>query len=160
MPDDHRAGGFARGTRYITLSRLPPLTALRAFVVAARHLSFARAAEELHVTAAAVGQQIRQLESHLGRALFERSARLLRLTPAGEALLPGLGEAFERMVEALALLAASGTDGPLNVSVTPSFAAKWLVPRLNRFNAVHPEIDLRISATNALVDLAGGTFGP
>jgi len=155
MPDDHRSAILPpRGARYATLSRLPPLTSLRAFAVAAKHLSFARAAAELHVTAAAVGQQIRQLEAHLGCALFERNNRALRLTAPGHALLPGLSEGFERIVEALALLATDEAGGPLTVSVTPSFAAKWLVPRLEKFNAAHPGIDVRLSATMALVDFA------
>jgi LysR family transcriptional regulator, glycine cleavage system transcriptional activator len=136
------------------LSRLPPLTALRAFVVAARHLSFARAAEELHVTPAAVGQQIRQLEAHLGCSLFDRNGRGLRLSDAGSALLPGLSEGFERIVEALAQMSSRAAARPLTVSVTPSFAAKWLVPRLEKFNAAFPGIDLRISASMALVDFA------
>jgi LysR family transcriptional regulator, glycine cleavage system transcriptional activator len=136
----------------LTLSRLPPLTALRAFVVAAKHLSFARAAEELHVTPAAIGQQIRQLEAHLGCALFERNGRYLRLTDQGDAVLPGLADGFERLVDALTRLPASESSGPLTVSVTPSFAAKWLVPRLEKFNAAFPGIDVRLSASIALVD--------
>ncbi|HEV8026237.1 MAG TPA: transcriptional regulator GcvA [Stellaceae bacterium] len=136
------------------LSRLPPLTALRAFVVAARHLSFARAAEELRVTPAAVGQQIRQLEAHLGCSLFDRNSRGLRLSEAGSALLPGLSEGFERILEAVAQMSSRATARPLTVSVTPSFAAKWLVPRLEKFNAAFPGIDVRISASMALVDFA------
>lgn len=137
-----------------TLSRLPPLTALRAFVVAARHLSFARAAEELHVTPAAIGQHIRQLEAHLGCALFERNGRSLSLTDEGNTLLPGLTDGFERIIAAIAHLSTSATSGPLTVSVTPSFASKWLVPRLEKFNTAHPEIDVRLSASMALVDFA------
>jgi LysR family transcriptional regulator, glycine cleavage system transcriptional activator len=159
MPDDQRVAVVpVRGARFATLSRLPPLNSLRTFAVAAKHLSFARAAAELHVTAAAVGQQVRQLEAYLGCALFERHARALRLTAPGLALLPGLSEGFERIVEALALLATNEADGPLTVSVTPSFAAKWLVPRLENFNAAHPGIDVRLSATMALVDFAAEDF--
>ena len=137
-----------------TLSRLPPLTALRAFVVAAKYASFVRAAEELHVTPAAIGQQIRQLEAHLGCTLFERNGRNLRLTDDGGAVLPGLSEGFERIIEALARLAASEFAGLLTVSVTPSFAAKWLVPRLEKFNAAYPGIDVRLAASMALVDFS------
>lgn len=137
-----------------TLSRLPPLTALRAFVAAARHLSFVRAAEELHVTPAAIGQQIRQLEAHLGRSLFERNGRSLNLTEHGVALLPGLADGFERIIEAIAQLSSTQSSGPLTVSVTPSFAAKWLVPRLEKFNAAFPGIDVRLAASMALVDFS------
>jgi LysR family transcriptional regulator, glycine cleavage system transcriptional activator len=137
-----------------TLSRLPPLTSLRAFVAAARHLSFVRAAEELHVTPAAIGQQVRQLEAHLDCALFERHGRSLHLTDAGHALLPGLTDGFERLIGAIAHLASSRSGGLLTVSVTPSFAAKWLVPRLEKFNAAHPDIDLRLAASMTLVDFA------
>ncbi len=137
-----------------TLSRLPPLTSLRAFVAAARHLSFVRAAEELHVTPAAIGQQVRQLEAHLDCALFERQGRSLRLTDAGHALLPGLTDGFERLIGAIAHLASARSGGLLTVSVTPSFAAKWLVPRLEKFNAAHPDIDVRLAASIALVDFA------
>lgn len=143
-----------RPARSPTLARLPPLTALRAFVVAAKYSSFARAAEELHVTPAAIGQQIRQLEAHLGCALFERNGRTLRLTDDGSAVLPGLSEGFERIIEALTRLAADESSGLLTVSVTPSFAAKWLVPRLEKFNAAHPGIDVRLAASMALVDFS------
>ena len=108
-----------RAARSPSLARLPPLTALRAFVVAAKYSSFVRAAEELHVTPAAIGQQIRQLEAHLGCSLFERNGRALRLTDDGNAVLPGLSEGFERIIEALARLAAAESSGLLTVSVTP-----------------------------------------
>lgn len=134
------------------LSRLPPLTALRSFVVAARHGSFVRAAEELHVTSAAVGQQIRQLEAHLGCALFRRTGKALDLTDEGATLLPGLAEAFDAMVRSVSSLSAADRLAPLLVSVTPSFGTKWLVPRLAGFNALHPDIDVRIGASMALVD--------
>jgi LysR family glycine cleavage system transcriptional activator len=135
-----------------TLSRLPPLTALRSFVVAARHLSFARAADELHVTPAAVGHQVRQLEAFLGRPLFRRIARQLELTDEGHALIPGLTAAFEGMVDAVARLGSADLLAPLAISATPSFAGKWLVPRLSAFRAAHPDIELRIAASMALVD--------
>ncbi|HEX2892147.1 transcriptional regulator GcvA [Vineibacter terrae] len=136
----------------ISLSRLPPLNALRAFVVAAKHMSFSRAAGELHVTPAAISQQIKQLEDQLGCELFRRSNRNLVLTDEGQACLPGLAEAFERIVHALEQIDAAGQAGPITVSVAPSFAAKWLVPRLDNFRTVHPEIDVRISASMHLVD--------
>lgn len=143
-----------RQARAPTLARLPPLTALRTFVVAAKYSSFVRAAEELHVTPAAIGQQIRQLEAHLGCPLFERNGRSLRLTDDGSAVLPGLSEGFERIIEAVARLASAERGGLLTVSVTPSFAAKWLVPRLEKFNAAFPGIDVRLAASMALVDFA------
>jgi LysR family glycine cleavage system transcriptional activator len=136
------------------LGRLPPLNALRAFAAAARHLSFARAAEELFVTPAAVSQQVKLLEDHLGRPLFRRTHRALLLTDDGQALLPGLLEAFARMDESLAALEALDEGGILTVSMAPSFAAKWLVPRLERFQTLHPDIDVRVTASMALVSFA------
>lgn len=136
-----------------SLSRLP-LTALRAFVVAARHLSFSRAAAELHVTPAAVSQQIRQLEEMLARPLFRREGKQLLLTDAAQACLPGLTEGFERLVEALGVLQDAGERRVLTVSVAPSFAAKWLLPRIDAFGDAHPLIDLRLSAVTSLVDFA------
>jgi len=132
--------------------RLPPLNSLRAFVAAARHLSLAKAADELNVTPGAVSQQIKQLEDHLGCALFRRTNRQLLLTDEGQAILPGLVEAFERMQEALRAIASVGNDGRLTVTVAPSLASKWLVPRLDRFTALHPEIDVLVSASMALAD--------
>jgi LysR family glycine cleavage system transcriptional activator len=135
-----------------SLSRLPPLNSLRAFVVAAKHMNFSRAAGELHVTPAAISQQIKQLEDQLGCELFRRSNRTLVLTEEGQACLPGLADAFARIMQALEEIDAAGQAGPLTVSVAPSFAAKWLVPRLDNFRTVHPEIDVRISASMHLVD--------
>jgi LysR family glycine cleavage system transcriptional activator len=136
------------------LARLPPLNALRAFVAAARHLSFTRAADELAVTPAAVSQQVKLLEAQLGARLFERRSRALVLTAEGTALLPGLADGFDSIVDALARLGARTDEGPLTVSVAPSFAAKWLVPRLDRFGAAHPGIDVRIQASHDIVDFA------
>ncbi len=132
--------------------RLPPLTSLRAFAVAAKHLSLTRAATELGVTPGAVSQQIKQLEDHLDCALFRRGGRGLALTAEGRACLPGLIEGFDRLRNALEAIPRPGQRDALTVSVAPSFAAKWLVPRLDRFGARHPQIDVRISATMELVD--------
>ncbi|MGH7005558.1 MAG: transcriptional regulator GcvA [Alphaproteobacteria bacterium] len=132
--------------------RLPPLNSLRAFVAAARHLSLAKAADELNVTPGAVSQQIKQLEDHLGCALFRRTNRQLLLTDEGQACLPGLIESFERMHEALNAISRVGPEGRLTVSVAPSLASKWLVPRLDRFAARHPEIDVLVSAAMHLAD--------
>lgn len=130
--------------------RLPPLNALRAFEAAARHLSFSRAAEELHVTPAAVSQQIRQLEDHCGQKLFRRLTRALALTDAGAAALPALREGFDRLEEGAERLRRVEAGGRLTVSVAPSFAAKWLVPRLESFRRRHPEYEIRIDATDDL----------
>src|SRR5258708_4657458 len=136
----------------ISLSRLPSLGALRAFVVAARHLSFAKAAAELHVTPGAISQQIKQLEDQLGCELFRRSNRVLMLTNEGQACLPGLTDAFERIVSALENIKATAESGVLTVSVAPSFAAKWLVPRVEDFRNGHPDIDVRRARAMQLVD--------
>lgn len=132
---------------------LPPLNGLRAFEAAARHLSFTRAAEELHVTQAAVSHQIKGLEERLGMRLFRRLNRSLLLTDEGQRLFLAARDAFERLAEAVEGLRARDTGGPLTVSVLPSFAAKWLVPRLSRFQERYPDIDLRITALERLVDL-------
>jgi LysR family transcriptional regulator, glycine cleavage system transcriptional activator len=134
--------------------RLPPLNSLRAFEAAARHLSFTRAAEELHVTPAAISHQIKALEAHLGVKLFRRLNRTVLLTDAGQACVSGLSEAFDRMASALERLRAQDCGGPLTVSTSPAFAAKWLVPRLERFQERCPEIDVRVSAAMRLVDFA------
>ncbi|NIM29328.1 MAG: transcriptional regulator GcvA [Gammaproteobacteria bacterium] len=133
---------------------LPPLNALRAFEAAARHLSITRAAEELHVTPAAVSHQVKGLEAYLGLALFKRANRSLRLTDAGQACLPGLREGFERLAAAMDALRAGDESGPLTVSVPPSFGAKWLVARLDRFRQANPGYDVRLDASMRLVDLA------
>ena len=133
--------------------RLPPLNALRTFEAAARHRSFTRAAEELAVTPAAVGQQVRLLEDFVGMPLFRRTSRSLVLTEAGAACLPEVREGFERLAAGMARISRVEQAGRLSVSVAPSFAAKWLLPRLHRFSAVHPEIDVRIDASMEVVDL-------
>ncbi len=132
--------------------RLPPLNALRSFEVAARHLSFTKAAEELHVTHSAISHQIKALEEWLGIPLFRRVNRGLLLTESGQAYLRPVRESFQRLGEATWRLKAKGRSGPLTVSVMPSFASKWLVPRLRRFRERHPDIDVRVSATPNLID--------
>ena len=131
---------------------LPPLNSLRAFEAAARHLSFTKAAEELHVTPAAISHQIKALEEQLGVALFRRLTRALRLTQAGQAALPPMRDGFDRLADAVELLRAQEDSGAVTVSLDPSFAAKWLVPRLDRFRAAHPELDVRLDATEKLAD--------
>lgn len=131
--------------------RLPPLRSLRAFEAAARHLSFARAAEELHVTPAAISQQVKILEDHLGLALFRRGSGVTLTEPAAAAL-PLVSDAFDRLERAVDRLRAGRDTRPLVVSTPPSFAARWLIPRLERFQARHPDIELRLSASTRLVD--------
>jgi len=139
-------------------SHLPPLSALRAFEAAARHMSFSKAATELHVTPAAISHQIHALEEDLGVMLFHRLNRSIELTASARVLLPGLTEAFAGIQASVARLRAHNDTGTLTVTASPSFAAKWLVLRLHRFQEKCPEVDARISATDALVDLAKGDY--
>ncbi len=127
-------------------NRLPPLNALKAFEAAARHLSVKKAALELNVTPAAVSHQIRTLEEYLGIQLFHRRNRALDLTDAARASLPKLREGFDCMMQAVERLRTHHSPSRLTVSVPPSFAARWLMPRLHRFLVAHPEIDVRVSA--------------
>lgn len=140
---------------------MPPLNALRAFESAARHLSFRKAAEELHVTPAAVSHQIKILEDQIGIQLFRRLTRAVELTEAGRSFLPKLSEAFEVLAQAVNKVRAHEKTGALSVNVPPSFAAKWLMPRLHRFVTAYPDIDIRISASMRLVDTRrqDGSYG-
>jgi LysR family glycine cleavage system transcriptional activator len=139
-----------------TRRRLPPLNALRAFETAARHLNFSRAAEELSVTPGAVSQQIQNLEDYVGASLFRRTPRGLLLTDAAQAALPAMREAFDRLAEAASLLTAAVDGRRLTLTAAPSFAAKWLVPRLGRFEEAHPQVDVWLSADMDLVDFGAG----
>jgi LysR family glycine cleavage system transcriptional activator len=139
-----------------TRRRLPPLNALRAFEAAARHLNFSRAADELSVTPGAVSQQIQNLEDYVGASLFRRTPKGLLLTDAAQAALPALREAFDRLAEAASLLTAAVDGRRLTLTAAPSFAAKWLVPRLGRFEEAHPLVDVWLSADMDLVDFAAG----
>ncbi len=132
---------------------LPSLNALRAFEAVARHLSYREAAVELHVTPAAVKQLVGKLEAAMGAPLFERSGRGIALTPAGAEGAPGLRGAFRQMTSAVERMRAGGRRRPLTITVEPSFAAAWLVPRLDRFKAANPEIDVLIDSTMRIVDL-------
>lgn len=142
----------------VPLRKLPPLNALRSFEVAARCRSFTKAAAELLVTPAAVGQQVRQLEDFMGVRLFRRENRVLVLTPAGEACLPGIREGFAQLAAAVSLAKPQTKAGRLTVSVAPSFAAKWLLPRLHDFELRHPDIDVHVDASMPLVDLHDGSI--
>jgi LysR family glycine cleavage system transcriptional activator len=136
--------------------RLPPLNALRAFEAAARHLNFSRAADELSVTPGAVSQQIQNLEDYVGAALFKRTPKGLLLTDAAQTALPALREAFDRLAEAASLLTAAVDGRRLTLTAAPSFAAKWLVPRLGHFEEKHPQVDVWLSAGMEVVDFATG----
>lgn len=133
---------------------LPSSTALRAFEVSARTLSFTETAGELNLTQGAISHQVKNLEAQLGVKLFHRDRQRLRLTDDGAAYLPFVREAVDRLRAGADYLSAREDSGVLTVSVSPNFAAKWLVHRLGDFIAGHPEIDLRISASMEHVDFA------
>lgn len=136
--------------------RLPPLKAVRYFECAARHLSFTKAADELSVTHSAISHQIKALEEWLGILLFERGARSLTLTEAGRRYLPPVRASFQQLSEASAEMRLFPGGGPLTVSALPSLTSKWLVPRLHDFQNRHPEIEVRISATDRLDPVGEG----
>jgi LysR family transcriptional regulator, glycine cleavage system transcriptional activator len=123
---------------------LPPLPGVEAFEAAARHSSFAAAAAELHLSPAAVSQRIRALEAHLGVPLFERLARSVRLTALGRAYLPAVRESLDDLGAATSGLFAPARRDQLTVRTQVSYATTWLAPHLPRFQAAHPEIDLRV----------------
>ena len=132
--------------------RLPPLTALRAFDAAARHMSFARAADELSVTPAALSFQIKSLEEHLGQPLFHRLNRAVELTEAGRALAPGATQGFQTLSDAWRQTRRLQDDTTLRVTSGPAFTAKWMAPRFYQFAQAHPEIELRFSASLRIMD--------
>ena len=133
--------------------RLPPLTALRAFDAAARHMSFQAAAAELNVTPAALSFQIKSLEVHFGAPLFRRLNRAVELTEAGRVLAPGAAQGFRELTTAWRAARRSLDNTTLTVTAGPALTAKWLAPRLFDFARDHPDIDLRFSASLQLVDL-------
>lgn len=132
--------------------KLPSLNALRAFEAAARHGSFVRAAEELHVSHAAVSRHIRELEAALGIELFRRFHRGVQVTAAGERYGRVVAESFDRIAAATVALRGDSDAEPLVVSVDPAFASRWLVPRLGGFRSEHGDIDVVIDPTTRLVD--------
>lgn len=134
------------------IKSLPPLTTLRSFEAVARHLSFSKAAEELHVTPGAVSQQIKSLEELLQTKLFERTRRSVALTDAAARMLPDIQAGLAMFARAVGNKNSPASDRTLTISVAPSFASKWLLPRLPTFYEAYPEIDLRISATVGLAD--------
>jgi LysR family glycine cleavage system transcriptional activator len=133
---------------------MPQLSALRAFEAAARHLSLTNAARELHVTPGALSHQIRGLEEFLGVRLFERKVRAIALTAAGKQLYPGLQTGFSHIREAVESLNAAAQPNVLVVSTSPGLTSKWLAPRLYRFAAAHPDVDVRISSSSANANFA------
>jgi LysR family transcriptional regulator, glycine cleavage system transcriptional activator len=134
--------------------RLPSLTALRAFEAAARHASFTKAADELAVTQGAVSHQVKALEAELGVKLFHRLHQGLALTPTGQAYLPVVREAFDRLAAGTSQLVKRERTGLLTVSMSPNFAQKWMLHRVGTFAAAHPDIELRISPSIPRVDFA------
>lgn len=134
--------------------RLPPLKSLPAFEVAADRLSFSAAAGELYLTHGAISRQMKSLEAWLGTALFRRLNRRLELTGAGAAFLPAVRTALDVLEASAAQVATQPRRGPLVVSCLPTFMLRWLIPRLYDFNARHPAIETRLSASYAPVDFA------
>jgi len=136
--------------------KLPPLRALHAFEAAARHHSFAAAANELGVTPTAISHQIRQLEESCGVKLFQRRPRPLLLTSAGARLYPALRNGFDALATAMALLAEEDAQTPLRVTSPNAFASKWLVPRLPKWREENPTVALEIIGTDAVLDVRAG----
>jgi len=134
--------------------RLPPLATLRPFEAAARLESFSRAAEELHLTHGAVSHQVRALEEHLGTPLFHRHGKRVSLTTAGRAFAERIRGALGEIAQAADQMRGSRRTNRLTVSVLPSFASRWLMPRLIRFMDAHPKIEINVMATNALANFA------
>jgi LysR family glycine cleavage system transcriptional activator len=165
LADKRKIGNNIDETSSSMSEAFPPLYALRAFEAAGRLQSFSRAAEELHVTPAAISHQIRGLEAMLGVRLFRRTTRRVLLTEEGQLALVHFREGFERLARGVELLRGRGDRGILTVTTTPSFASRWLVPRLDRFAKRHPGIDLRLSTSTNLVNFerdqvdAGIRFG-
>jgi DNA-binding transcriptional LysR family regulator len=139
-------------------SEIPRLDLLHSFEAASRHLSFTLAGEELFLTQSAVSRQIQQLEAHLGVALFLRHHRALVLTDAGLLLRRATLDTLARLRDATTALRATGAakaaPALVSVTTTPGFASLWLIPRLSRFTATHPAVDVRVSATLDVLDLA------
>src|SRR4051794_23701401 len=139
-------------------SRLPPLELLLAFEAAARHLSFTRAGSERFLTQSAVSRQIRALEDELGVPLFERRHRALALTAAGQRLFVTCSAVLAQLRVAVAEIRAPARREVLSLTTTPGLASLWLIPRLPRFTAQHPELDVRLEASYELRSLPGEGF--
>jgi len=135
-----------------------PLNALRTFEAVASRLSFAKGAEALSVSPAAVSSQIRSLEQRLNQPLFHRHGRQITLTETGHRLLPGVQRGLTELRQALQAVSQDRSEGVLNVSMMPTFLQKWLMPRLNEFYNAQPQIDLRINADNTQVNFDHSDF--
>lgn len=158
--DYARPGGFkfAPGLKEIPMAHLPsrrllPLNALKAFEAAGRHLNFTAAAEELSVTLSAISHQIRQLEELLGVPLFHRTRKGLVLSTEGQLILPDVQEGFDHLASALSKLEARRGEGTLTVSMLSTFAMRWFIPRLPRFQEQYPDIEVRITTSLKPADL-------
>jgi LysR family glycine cleavage system transcriptional activator len=136
------------------IKRLPPLSALRPFEAAARLESFSRAAEELHLTHGAVSRQVRALEDHVATALFSRHGKRVALTAEGRAFAERVRMALQEIAQAAEALGERRRDRRLTVSVLPSFASRWLMPRLIRFMDAHPQIEVNVMASTTLANFA------
>ena len=134
------------------MALLPPLETLRVFEVACRHGSYSEAARELHVTHSAVSQRIRQLEEELGLTLFERQGNRMAPTSSGLRLQAGVKSAFSELSASLGSLKTHPTDAEITVSLLPVMAARWLVPRLPRFKARFPRINLHVKTAQSLAN--------
>ena len=135
------------------MERLPSLDTLRVFSIAARHMSFTKAADELHLTQSAISHRVRALEEELGVPLFDRLPRRLELTRAGQVLAQGVDQAVADITRTIASLDLGDDARRLSVTLLPSVASRWLVPRLPRFHALHPDIALQVIADPRLLDL-------
>lgn len=133
--------------------RIPPFPALRAFHAAARHTRLAEAAEELGITESAVSHQIRKLEEFLQQRLFTRTGGGRELTPVGEQYFAGLDPAFLQLADATREVMGAPHEGQVSLTVSPSLAVLWLIPRLAQFEATHTDIRLNLVTTSQLVDL-------
>jgi len=138
--------------------RIYPPNALRVYEASARHLSFVKASEELSVTPAAISHQVKNLEEYLGLQLFRRQSRGLLLTESGQLLLTELREVFLHLDKAMEQVIKSGTPKTITLSVAPTFAVMWLIPRLQKFYVLHPGIDVRLSTSLELVDFQHDDF--
>lgn len=136
---------------------LPPLSSLRAFEAAARNESFSAAGRELNVSHAAVAQQVRSLEAHLGLRLAERAGRGIAMTPEGLMLADRLTGGFGQIADALRLLSAEEAGRPIHVTMTPAFAVSWFMPRMQLLRAAHPDIDLMVNPTAEVISFSDGS---
>jgi len=134
--------------------RLPPPNALIAFEAVARHGSFTEAARELNVTRVAASSHVKNLESHIGVALFQRQHRTIRLTPAGEALAQSVSDSFASVIKTVEAIQAQGGENRLTVAASPSMATNWLMPRIARFRQRCPDVEIRFFISEEYVDLA------